>query len=429
MLVLLLGMAMLQSHAQQASSLLNAGVELAHQGRFNEAGDKIVQALALDPNLAEAHYLLGLVRHQDGRTEVALQSFRAALKINPRYADAQVRVCELETVFARANETGYDRALASCRRAIQLDPRDPEPHFHSGWIQAKLGNFAASISEYNTVLKLDPKFARVRFELAMTYLDSQDASRAIPLLREVIAAEPGNTNARFQLGSALSKQGDCAAAVDQLQAATESAQKYYLLAMCWKKLNRPEQSSAALASVKEFRQHADARMQAKYLAAVAHQKAAAGEMEEAIAGYRAALDLVGDPTIAIDLAVALLKNGQPEEVVRLLGADTNPLARYQVALADSKLGRFAEAQFALETALRDKPDFTEAWYQLGVNLLSLDKSADAEHALRTAARLRPDEPAIRVAWAEALERAGNTEEAKRQRQLAAKLPKIVSPKR
>jgi tetratricopeptide (TPR) repeat protein len=132
MLVLLLGMAMLQSHAQQASALLNAGVELAHQGRFNEAGDKIVQALALDPNLAEAHYLLGLVRHQDGRTEVALQAFRAALKINPRYADAQVRVCELETVFARANETGYYRALVSCRRAIQLDLRDPEPHFHSG---------------------------------------------------------------------------------------------------------------------------------------------------------------------------------------------------------------------------------------------------------------------------------------------------------
>ena len=48
---------------------------------------------------------------------------------------------------------------------------------------------------------------------------------------------------------------------------------------------------------------------------MAHQKAAAGEMEEAISGYRAALDLVGDPTIAIDLAVALLKNGQPEEVV------------------------------------------------------------------------------------------------------------------
>jgi tetratricopeptide (TPR) repeat protein len=422
MLVLLLAAALLQSPAQQASALVDAGVQLANLGRFNEAADKFVQALALDSSLSEAHYLLGLCRQQDGRTDAALQSFRAALKLNPNYPQAQARVCELEAVFARAKETGYDVALTACRRAIQLDPRDPEPHFHAGRVQATLGNHAAAIAEFNTVLKLDPKFARVRFELAMSYVDSQDLVRALPLLREVIAAEPANTNARFQLGAALVKQGNCAAAIEPLQAATESAQKYYLLAGCWKKLDRPEQSAAAMAKVKEFRQDADARMQAKYLAAMAHQKAAAGEFEEAIAGYRAALELVNDSTIAIDLAVALLKHGKPDEVVRLLGAETNPIARYQVALAYSRLGRLEESEAALVVAVRDKPKFAEAWYQLGVTSLALEKTAAAERALRTAVQLRPDEKAIRLAWAEALAGTGNTLEANRQRQLAARLP-------
>ena len=419
----LLAAALLQSPAQRASAFLDAGIELSNRGRFQEAAEKFVQALALDPGLAEAHYLLGLVRQQDGRADAALQSFRAALKINPRYAPSQARVCELETGIARSRETGYDKALISCRRAIQLDHNDPEPHFHAGWLQATVGNHAAAIQEYKTVLRLDPKFARVRFELAMTYIDSQNPENGIPLLEQVVAAEPANTNARFQLGSALVKKGDCERAVPLLETATESAQKHYLLAGCFKKMNREVDAASALAKVKELRQGADARMQAKHLAAVAHGKAQAGELDGAIASYRAALDLVKDPTIAIDLAVALLKKGEAKEVVRLLGTETSPLARYQIALAYSKLGQSAEARSALHLAVRESPRFVEAWYQLGVSSLAAGQREDAERALRTAIQLRPDESAIRLAWAEALEGLGKVQEAREQRQLATKLPK------
>ena len=47
--------ALAQSPAQQASKLVDIGVELSNRGRFHEAADKFVQALALDPDLAEAH--------------------------------------------------------------------------------------------------------------------------------------------------------------------------------------------------------------------------------------------------------------------------------------------------------------------------------------------------------------------------------------
>lgn len=421
MSALILAAALLQSPAQQAPALVDAGIELSHHGRFSEAAEKFVQALSLDPNLAEAHYLLGLVRQQDGRAEVALQSFRAALKIDPRYAQAQARVCELETRFARTRESGYDKSAAACRKAIQLDPRDAESHFHLGWTQAKLGNRTSAIQEYTMVLRLDPKFAGVKFELAMAYIDSQDIDRAIPFLREVAAAEPANANARFQLGSALVKKDNCAAAAPLLETAVESPQKHYLLAGCYKKTGREADAAAEFAKVKELREGADSRMQAKYLAALAHQKAESGKLEEAIADYRAALNLTGDPSLAIDLAVALLKQGQPEEVVKLLAGESDPLARYQLALAYSKLGRLDEARAVLELALRDKPGFVEAWYQLGVSLLASGKSAHAERALGTAARLRPDERAIRLAWAEALQQLGKLQEASVQRQLAARL--------
>ncbi len=406
----------------QASALLDAGIELSHRGRFPEAAGKFVEALALDSGLFEAHYLLGLIRQQDGRADAALASFQTALRLNPRYARAQARVCELETKFARARETGYDKALAACRRAVALDPADSEPHYHAGWTQAKLGALPAAMVEYQTALKLDPRLPGVRFDLAMAYADSHDFARATPLLQDVIAAEPANTNARFQLGSVLVKRGDCAGAMPYLESATEAAQKYYLLAGCYKKLNRDTEATAAFARVKELRAGADARMQAKYRAAIAHQKAEAGKLDEAIADYRAALALSPDSSLLIDLAVALLRKGDAAEVLLLLNAESDPLARYQVALAHLKLNQLGAAQAALERALAARPSFVEARYQLGITQLALGNSAEAERELAAAVQTRPDEPAFRAAWAQALDKLGRSADARAQRRLSGARP-------
>jgi tetratricopeptide (TPR) repeat protein len=419
----MLAAALFQSPAQRASALVDAGIELSNRGRFSEAGEKFVQAIALDPKLAEAHHLLGLVRQNDGRHEAALQSFRTAIKLNPRFGAAQSRICELETNAARTREAGYDAALADCRRAAALDPKDAEPRLHSGWNLAQMGNHTAAVTEYRAAMKLDPASPNAKFELAMAHIALQEFDQAIPLLKETASAEPSNTNARFQLGSALVKKGDCEGAMPWLETATESSQKYYLLSGCLKKLNRAAEAAAAMEKVKELREGSDARMQAKFLAALAHKSLQAGALEEAIGHYRSALALGKDSSLAVDLAVALLRKGEPKEVIELLKAEPAPLARYQVALAHAALGQPAEARSTLELVLRERPRFVEAWYQMGQALLALGQFDTSESALRTAVQLRPDEAALRLAWAEALDKLGRKPDAAEQRQLAAKLPK------
>lgn len=408
-----------QTASTQASALIDAGIELSHQGKFNEAGDRFVRALALDPNLSEAHYLLGLVRQQDGRTDSALASFRSALKISPRFAEAQARVCELSTVLARARDTGFVRARTACIRAITLNANDPEPHFHLGWLESKLGSHAKAIQEYQTVLRLSPEFPRAKSELAMAYLDLQDFDRAIPILKDVVASDSQDGNARFRLGAALAKQGDCASAIPLLESATQSAQTQYVLAGCYKKAKRDADAQAALVKVRELREGADLRMQAKYKAAVAHQYAEAGKLDKAIIEYRGALALIDDLSLKIDLAVALLRNRKPQEVLPLLAEETDPLARYQVALAYFSLGRFEDAVTTLKAAVGARPDFVEAWYQLGLSLLELGRTAHAEGAFRRSSELRPDEPTFRRAWAETLNKLGRVQEAREQTRLAA----------
>ena len=413
---LLLAAALFQSPARKALPLVDAGIELSHRGRFSEAGEMFVQALALDPTLVEAHYLQGLIRHQDGRSDRAMQSFRTVLKLDPGHAPAQARVCEVETVAAIARATNYQAAATACRQAIRLNPKDPEPHFHLGRTEARLGNRAAAIRELSTALRLNPKLSGVKFELAMAYVDAQDPARAVPLLREV---EPANGNAKFQLASILVTQGDCAAALPVLETATESSQKYYLLANCYKKAHRDAEAAAAMAKVKELRAGAGSRMQAKFRSALAQREAEAGRLDEAITEYAAALELDPDPELAVDLAVVLLKKGDAAKVLDLLASNESPLARYQKGLAHFRLGRPAAALRELDAALRGRPEFVEARYQLGVTLLSLGRPGDAERALGEATRQRPDDPAIRRAWAEALDKSGQPGPAAEQRRLAA----------
>lgn len=400
--------------AQSPSALVDAAVELSNRGQFAQAADRLVQALALNPNLAEAHYLLGLIRQTDGRREAALVSFRRAAQLDPRHPAAPARICELETWFAIARESGFEQAAALCRQALVLAPGDAESHFHLGRNYAKRGNAAAAIASMRTALRFDPKLPGLRFELALAYLDGQNPAGAIPLLKEVVAVEPSNGNARFQLGAALAKQGDCPGALPHLELATPSAQKHYVLATCYTKLNRSDDAVRERERAKDFRTGADALVQAKFRAAVAQKKAAAGELDDAIADYRAALALAPDLSIKIDLAVALLKKGDAAAVRTMLTGETDPLARYQLALAEAK----PEARAILESVVRDRPSFVEAWYQLGVTLMELARPLDAERAFATAVGLRADEPALRRAWAEALERCNQNGEAAEQRRLS-----------
>jgi tetratricopeptide (TPR) repeat protein len=397
----ILAVALFQSPAQRASALVDAGIELSHAGKFNEAGARFVEAIKLDPTNAEAHHLLGLVRQHDGRAVAALESFRTAARLQPSFAPAHARVCELETTVARGRDAGFAQALANCQKAAALNPQDPESRFHSSWLQAKLGNQAAAIEGFRTVLKLDPEYRGAKFELAMALADAQRLAEALPLLEEVVAAEPANGNARFQLGSALAKSGNCDAAVSQLEAAADTARTQYLLAQCYKRAGRAGDAATAMAKVREKSQGVDSLMQAKFLAASAQQRAEAGRLDDAIADYRAALQLVPDPSLEIDLAVALLRKGDAAPVLPLLAKRTDPVARYQVALAHTKLGRLADARALLELVVKQRPTFAEAWYSLGALHLMSNSPASAEPAFIEAVRLRPDEPAFSKALTEA----------------------------
>lgn len=387
--------------AQTAQDLLEDGIGLVQRGRFPEAAERLTQALAKNPRLAEAHYLLGLIRQQRGDRDLARASFEAALKLDPRYAEAQSRLAEVLTYQARASESGYAEAAAACRRALALNPGDADSLFHLGWLAAKARNHAEAVRSYQAVLKLQPKYPGARLALAMSQLEVRQDEAALAVLKTLVSAEPRNADARYYLGVALARTGSCADAVAQLQEASalapENPQTQYMLATCFRKMGMEAEAAEAMVRFRELRAGAAGRMQARFLAAAAHKHLMAGNLAEAIANYRKSLDVAPDPTVAVDLAVALLKSGEASAVPPLLEpvAEDNPLASYTLAVAETQLGRFDNARARLERTLAAQPAFPEAEYQLGVVLTHLGDPEGAGRHFRAAQRLRPDLPQFR----------------------------------
>ena len=78
----------LQKDPKQPIALQLLGV-IAHQKGDNDiAVDRITKAIAIKPDYAEAHSNLGISLQHIGKPEEAVASYRKALSLKPDYADA-----------------------------------------------------------------------------------------------------------------------------------------------------------------------------------------------------------------------------------------------------------------------------------------------------------------------------------------------------
>ena len=96
------------------------GIVLLHVGRVQEAMAHCQQALRINPDYAEAHYGLGLALEQAGKVREANVHYEQALRINPDYPEVQNNLAWL--LATRAPSEGGDpvRAVTLADQACKL---------------------------------------------------------------------------------------------------------------------------------------------------------------------------------------------------------------------------------------------------------------------------------------------------------------------
>jgi len=163
-----------------------------------------VKALDIDPELAEAHTSLALVKFRlDWDWAAAETEFRRAVQLNPGYASAHHFYGLYLSAVGRATE-----AIASLRLAQELDPL-------SLIIGAALGrafHFARQCDpareQYLKTLEMDADFAEAHMNLALVYAQGSRFAEAADELRRAMAIAGRRPLLQAILGYVYGLSGD-----------------------------------------------------------------------------------------------------------------------------------------------------------------------------------------------------------------------------
>ena len=204
------------NYAYMGSVVMPEKEAIAKEKEFAE------KALALDPELAEAHMSLGIVLVGTYDWRNGLKEFDRALELNPNLAFGY------ELGAWTVNGLGrFDAAMAKIKKAVELDPLNPFFQWSLSFYQYWAHQYDAAVAQANKALEMDPNSAVTHVLLGLSFLKKGDTTLAIAELQK--AKEP-NPGAWYQgyLGYAYAISGDRAKADQALQELDVLAKKQYV---------------------------------------------------------------------------------------------------------------------------------------------------------------------------------------------------------
>ncbi len=144
------------------------------------------QALALDPNLAEAHNLLAGVLQGQWHWSEAEAEYKRALDLNPNDASANAGLASWLSCQGR-----NDEAVARIRQARALDPVTISGEDVS-WILFLARRYDAAISESRSNVAVQPHDASALAVLGFALIANNQAGDAIPVLEKAMSLSKGS---------------------------------------------------------------------------------------------------------------------------------------------------------------------------------------------------------------------------------------------
>ncbi|MET0732838.1 MAG: tetratricopeptide repeat protein [Casimicrobiaceae bacterium] len=160
---------------------------LAHQTaqRLPEAETLYRTALAREPRQFDALHMLGVVRHQTGDHDGAIDLFRRAIDVNPAYAPAHSNLAL--TLTAKRD---YPEALASVDRALALSPRDVEALNNRGTVLQAQMRHAEALQCFDAALAQAPDHVEILSNRANALLELRRHDEAAQCFARLVAVAP-----------------------------------------------------------------------------------------------------------------------------------------------------------------------------------------------------------------------------------------------
>ncbi|WP_119303875.1 tetratricopeptide repeat protein [Dongia deserti] len=170
---------------------------IAHRWKSeNEAAiSDFDQAIAMEPDFADAYFSRGLANFELGKLDIALDNYDEAIRINPRFVNAYNS--RGHTHFTRKE---WDLAVPEYKSAIEIDPTYSAGHQNLATTYVALKQYKLAVEEYDRALQLAPGNGFIYGQRALARFPAGDIDGALLDAEEFLARadklkqEPGGLN-------------------------------------------------------------------------------------------------------------------------------------------------------------------------------------------------------------------------------------------
>ena len=166
-----------------AASYLFTARMLMRQEFDPVAEEYALKAIALDPKLPLAHFLLGELYLYKSRIPDAIAEFEKELAVNPAHAPSLYKLAD---AYSRVQK--FDEAERLLQRSIWLDATSTGPFILLGKVLEKKGDAVLAVRALTHAATMDPNNSITHHLLGMAYRDlgrTEDAERELTLSQQL----------------------------------------------------------------------------------------------------------------------------------------------------------------------------------------------------------------------------------------------------
>ncbi|MBF0434826.1 MAG: tetratricopeptide repeat protein [Magnetococcales bacterium] len=168
------------------------------KGQLQQAHDLYQEILGADPENPQALHLLGVVAHQMGRDDLALEMIRLALAFKPDYAEAYNNLGSIQ-----CRSGNWHAARASLQSALAIQPSYPEALNNLGNVFKGLQQWDEAVASYHRALALRPDYAEAWSNLGMACWHQGRLDEAVEHLHKGVELAPERFEYHLNLGNIL----------------------------------------------------------------------------------------------------------------------------------------------------------------------------------------------------------------------------------
>ena len=219
--------AALGAHEEEASrtkthlvrQALSRGGKHLRENQLEQAISQFKKAVAVDPQSAEAHMLLGYAYRVQGRYHLlgeAKAELRQALALDPTLIWARFYLAKIYVDFERLQD-----ANTQLDTIVQSNPDIPQVLALLGEVNRQLGDPDLSIEQNRRALELSPTLTTAHYYLGLAYLDLKREEEALGALNSAASSEGANADVYMALGSVYLEQKTLDKAIQAFKKAVE----------------------------------------------------------------------------------------------------------------------------------------------------------------------------------------------------------------